>query len=606
MTSWQSLGLWLWRLLPGNPILVRVVYGASRRPRHLWLRVGYLSALLLTVLFSLFFSMSGESNSLAELSKGASRTFEFAATMQLGLMCFLAPVFTAGAITQERDAQTFNILLSTPLTSAQIVFGSLMSRLYFVILLLIAGLPIFLMTMAYGGVTTPQVFESFALCAATAVLTGALAIFVAMTRVGTRGTIFSFYLMIGLYLLGVYLVGQWDKTWVASSAPNVANQRMSWLTPLHPFLAMDVALNRVHPPPYVRGGPGLAIWRWALSFPSAAYVVWTTLLALTLTLLSMFFVRRGAKIGEPTRVGMIMQAVTRRSRDNRTRVPRHVWANPVAWREAKTRAGGGAVLRWTLILTGIVGLCALLIMHLSGELPAQDVRGWLARLIVVQFGIAVIIATNTAATSMTKERESKTMDMLLTTPLTSRYILFGKLRGLVSFASPLIMAPVAFLLLFGLIGLGWDKEPPAVWIETGVLLAALMIIYTACACVVGLRISLVSRKNVTAVMYSVGLIIGLFGAASMLGFAIVSSSGGKEFGAFLAPFTPFTAIAYLVDPLMLFDSVQKDFVAGASSTRWAALVGSVIATMLYSVIVWSVYSGLVRNFDMIVRKQSGT
>ncbi|MEK7757774.1 MAG: ABC transporter permease subunit, partial [Planctomycetota bacterium] len=147
----------VWHLLPANPILVRVVHGGSRRPRHLWLRVGYLGALLFVVLFSLV--MTWQSGSLAELAKGASQTFKWASTAQLLLMCFLAPVFTASAITQERDAQTFNILLSTPLSSAQIVLGSLASRLYFVITLLFSGLPIFLMTMVYGGVTTRQIVE---------------------------------------------------------------------------------------------------------------------------------------------------------------------------------------------------------------------------------------------------------------------------------------------------------------------------------------------------------------------------------------------------------------------------------------------------------------
>ena len=57
---------------------------------------------------------------VAELAKGASQTFKWASITQLALVCFLAPAFTASAITQERDAQTFSILLSTPLSSAQI------------------------------------------------------------------------------------------------------------------------------------------------------------------------------------------------------------------------------------------------------------------------------------------------------------------------------------------------------------------------------------------------------------------------------------------------------------------------------------------------------
>ena len=601
----RQLWLWFWHLLPANPILVRVVQGASRRPRHLWLRVGYLGALLIVVLFSLVVSMRGHSASLAELAKGASQTFKWASMTQLALMCFLAPVFTAGAITQERDAQTFNILLSTPLTAAQIVFGSLMSRLYFVIMLLLAGLPIFLITMAYGGVTTSQILESFALSGSTAILTGALAIHVAMIRVGTRGTIFSFYLLIGLYLLSVFLLGQWSATWVEASPANLGGMKMSWLTPLHPFLALDVALNRVHPPPYSRLADHSRLIRYALAYPSTVYVAWTMILAFVLTVLSMFFVRRSATIGEATFFSTLFERLHRHIRGGRTRAPRSVWANPVAWREARTRSsGGGTLLRWSLITGGLAGAMILFFGYLNGNLTAGEVRVWLAGLIIIQFAIALIIATNTAATSMTKERESKTMDLLLTTPVTSRYILWGKLRGLVSLAIPLLTGPVVVLLLFALFGPSKEGSPPAVWVETALELGVLTVMYTACACVIGLRISLVSKKNVNAVMYSVGLMILLCGVSWVIGSGLVKASQG-EFGAFLAPMTPFTSIWYLVNPAALFDS-PREFAQSAAAARAGVLVGTVVATCGYAFVVWSIYRGLVSNFDMIVRKQSGT
>ncbi len=601
----HRLWLWIWLLIPANPILVRVVQGSSKRTRHLWLRAGYLAALLLVVLFSLILSGNNQSGSLAELAKAASQTFAHTSLTQLALMCFLAPIFTAAAITQERDAQTFNILLSTPLSNSQIVFGSLMSRLYFVIMLLIAGLPIFLMTMAYGGVTTSQVFESFALSGSTAVLTGALAIFVAMRKVGTRGTIFSFFLLIGLYLISLWMLGQWSGTWVEASQPNVAGVQMSWLTPLHPFLALDVALNRIHAPDYARLSEYSSTARFALAYPSAAYVCWTLTLAFLLTLTSVFFVRRSVISGDETFWAKFTDRFRKTSASDRSRKPRSVWANPVAWREARTRGGGsGAFLRWSLIIAGIVGCSALGISHMTGSISADVTRQSLSFIIVVQFAIAIIIATNTAATSMTKERESKTMDILLTTPVTSKYILWGKLRGLVTFAVPLLIGPVLFLLVFSLYGLTQPKTTPAIWIESAVEMAILLIIYTGCACVIGLRISLVTKKTVTAVMYSVGLVIVLSIVASLLGKAIVGGAGGGEVGAFFAPFTPFTAIYYLVDLNNLFDS-PKEFTAGVQAARMAGLLGTGIAAVVYSFVVWSVYTGLVRNFDMIVRKQTG-
>jgi ABC-type transport system involved in multi-copper enzyme maturation permease subunit len=205
---------------------------------------------------------------------------------------------------------------------------------------------------------------------------------------------------------------------------------------------------------------------------------------------------------------------------------------------------------------------------------------------------------------MTKEKESQTMDLLLATPLTSKYILWGKLRGLVSFAAPLLMGPVAVLTVFGLFGLTKKGSPPAIWLEVALELGVLMVIYTAIACVIGLRISLVARKNVTAVMGSVGLMIMLCAIATALGLALVGNASG-EFGAFLSPFTPFTSIWYLVDPIHLFESA-KDMAAQSRGTRIAAFIGSAVAAAVYAFIVWSVYAGLVRNFDMIVRKQSGT
>ncbi len=601
--SAPALWLWFWRLLPANPILVRVVEGSSRRVRHLWLRAGYLGALLTIVLGSMFLSMTGRA-SLADLAKEASQTFAWASTAQLALMCFLAPIFTASAITQERDAQTFNILLSTPLSNAQIVFGSLMSRLYFVIMLLVSGLPIFLMTMVYGGVTTSQVLESFALAGATAVLTGAFAIFIAMLAVGTRRTIFSFYLLIALYLVSVYLLGVWDRTWLEASPANPAGRRMSWLTPFHPFLALDVALNRVYAPPYEQLTGTGGVVRYALAHPSSFYVAWTTGLALLLTLSAVFFVRRGAKLGEETLWTRWADRIGRRGEGERSRPPRHVWNNPVAWREAKTRAMGGNLVRWVIIAAGFAGPLVCYIYYRSGQFVASEVPQWLAGMIIVQFALALVIATNTAATSIAKEKESKTLDLLLTTPLTSQYILWGKLRGLVSYAAPLLAGPILMLVVFALDGALRDKAACVIFLETALEVGVLILVYTGGACVIGLWRSLTSRSNMTAVMYSLSFLILLCGLLTMIGLGFVENSGG-EAGAFLAPFTPFTGIFYLVHPAELFGSA-KEFSVGASTARKTAAVGTLIAAALYAFIVWRSYAALVRNFDMTLRKQSGT
>ena len=153
----KDIGLWLWRLLPANPILVRVVGAGGKRTRHMWARVVYLVVLFIVML--VMNSGTLRADSLVNLAKESTKTFVWVSLVQLFLMSFIAPVFTAGAITQEKDANTFHILLTTPLSNAQIVLGSLFSRIYFVWALLLAGLPIFCITMLFGGVTTREVFE---------------------------------------------------------------------------------------------------------------------------------------------------------------------------------------------------------------------------------------------------------------------------------------------------------------------------------------------------------------------------------------------------------------------------------------------------------------
>ncbi len=600
--------LWLWHLLPGNPILVRVVQGASRRPRHLWLRFGYLTILLFVVLVAMMAKLGDASTLLSDLAKGASATFTSASYAQLALMCFLAPIFTAGAITQEKDAQTYNILLTTPLSNAQIIFGSLMSRLYFVLMLLLAGLPIFFITMVYGGVTASQIIQSFSIAGGTAVLTGSLAIAISMVGIGTRRTIFSFYLTIGLYLLIVYaLASSWSGAWLEEAPQSVTgNRRLSWLAPYHPFLALEVALNSVQAPDVGlvahRGWP----WAFFYSAPQTAYVGLTLGASFILTLASMFFVRRGTKQGESTVISRLAEKFGKRASGERSRKPKTVWKNPVAWREAAARGSGitGGAFRYALLAGGLVAAVWLLVEYGSTNgLSAGVTREWLSELVMIEFGLVLLISTNTAAMAMTKEREANTIDLLLTTPLTSKYIVFGKLRGLVSFTLPMIAVPTASLLMFALYDMIKGHAERVAYVESAGLLALLMIAYTAGACMLGMHVSLRSKKTVKAVMVSLGTMILIMLAVSALWNEITRAF--DVYGALLAPAWPYTAISIIGDPALLLDDptvLPKQII----KIRGLLLLGSGISMLVWLAIIASVYKTMVRNFDMTLRKQSAS
>ena len=616
MSVFSDLTHYFWRLLPANPIVLRVVTGGGRRVRHMWARLSYLTLMFVVMLLwgSVFMDAGA---SLADMAKNATRVFMVVSLAQLALMSFIAPVFTAGAITQERDANTFDILLTTPLTGGQIVLGSLLSRLFFVWALLLSGLPIFCITMIYGGVTSTEVFQSFALAACTGLVTGSMAIMIAMLRIGTRRTIFAFFLGIALYLLAVFALG-WSRFTLVPEAPvgQAFGRPMSWLAPFHPFLSLFVVTGQTPAPSPERvvhyGWP----WSWMLAYPHYAYMIVTTLASVTMVTISLAFVRRGAKEGETTwwtRLTRIFRSAA--ANDQRGHKPRRVWRNPIAWREAVTRgsAAGRSLMRWAFIAGGLLlGLLMLIAYEkqwslFTGGTAAANIsqlRNWLTVIVWIELAIILLVVTNTAAGTLTREKETQTVEILLATPLTSQYIIGGMLQGLVRFALPLIAVPTGTLLVFVVADAFRASGSPTVLFPEIILFAPLlMVAFCAMAAMVGLQFSLTSKKTVQAVMISTTIVMAASGLLWGCGFAMAGNAN-PEIAAAVLPFTPFPSFQALISIEDLFESGVMPPAHKVTSIRWIRGIMSLISAAVYLGITFSLYKNMVRGFDMIVRRQS--
>jgi len=603
----NDIALALWRLLPANPIVVRVVQGGSKRIQHLWVRAGYL-VILLFVMLIMQVVTENSSDSLAAMAKASSQIFESISILQLAMMCFLAPIFTAGAISQEKDADTYNVLLTTPLTNTQIVLGSLLSRLFFVLILLLAGLPIFCITMLFGGVTGDQIFQSFCIAGCTAVLTGSLAIMISIIRVGTRGTIFSFYLGIALYLGIGLALGNWSKTYVPESILPGSTEGMTWLALIHPYWALLVGLNQIHPPDPATVQHYMWPLNTMLAKPHVAYITLTILASLMMVAIATIFVRRGAKQGELNLWARIrsrwLRVGTTTTSGEKTRKPRRVWYNPVAWREAVTRASAASsnMVRYSYMICGIVAAILLFFTYATGQFASvNNARNWLTGIVIIEFATVMLMAANTAATAITRERESGTMELLLTTPLTSRYIVWGKLRGLISFTIPLMAIPAATVLLFAFYDFFTGANPRVVYMGSALLLPPLLMVYSAFVCLLGLHMSLKNKRSVQAVLASIGILVAVGFGLSLCAYNIVTQA--NQIGALMAPLTFVTAVWMVLNPdLILEPGVGGSL--GVTDIQIFMFVGTAIAVGLYGAIVAGTYRSMVTNFDMIVRKQS--
>ncbi|MBI5762165.1 MAG: ABC transporter permease subunit [Planctomycetes bacterium] len=608
----HDLGRGLWRLIPANPILVRVVYAGGRRLRHLWLRTAYLAILAAVVVIGVLAKQSGQT-SLTDLAKNATQVFQIVSIVQLAMVCILAPLFTAAAITQEKDSQTFNILLSTPLSDAQIVLGALLSRLYFVVMLLVASIPLFCIMMVYGGVTGDKIALSLLISACTAAFTGSIAIAISVIKIGTGRTIFSFYLAIAMYLIAVFLLSGQQWTIPPESAPAPGQERlMSWLAPFHPFLALWVVLGMTPAPLAGSVAHYGSIRGFLLAYPQYSYILLTLGGSAILIFLSLFFVRRSAKEGEDTLWSRTFGRLSRSpQRDTNDRKPRRVWHNPVAWREAVTSAaaGGGGFVRYSMLSLGVLLGLILMISYWTGRVTIEQARNWLYLLVVIELLIALFITTATAATSMTREKESNTMELLLSTPLTSHMIIKGKIAGLVASAGPLLAIPLICMVFFIVMDMltgrlfGHGGIQPVIFWESILALAVLMVAFTAFACMLGLQSSIKSKKTLTAVFTSMGIVIGVYAATA--GCAMAVSESDAKLAATFMPINPFTAPFMLIDPAKaVHATLPSPSYDDLLACRIIAFMSSLASAAIYGLVGYGMHRSMVRNFDMIIRKQS--
>ncbi|MFJ8256882.1 ABC transporter permease [Peribacillus asahii] len=127
--------------------------------------------------------------------------FMILAVLQFALIIFITPGLTAGVISSERERQTLNILLTTSQSSSSIIIGKLVSSVAFLLLLIIASLPLYSIVFLYGGISPRELLTVFALNVFTVFVIGSLGV---MFSTFIRKTIAA---MVTTYGVMLFLVG---------------------------------------------------------------------------------------------------------------------------------------------------------------------------------------------------------------------------------------------------------------------------------------------------------------------------------------------------------------------------------------------------------------
>src|SRR5262249_55259156 len=132
----------------------------------------------------------------------ASFAAHFAATrlfVQLGAVLLLTPTLTAGAIAEERQRGTLDLLLGSELFAVEIVLGKLLARTLVMFTLLLTGLPVLFLTQLWGGVDGQFLLAGFAVNALTLLSVAAVGLFSSALARTVPGAVFGTYVLTGLF-----------------------------------------------------------------------------------------------------------------------------------------------------------------------------------------------------------------------------------------------------------------------------------------------------------------------------------------------------------------------------------------------------------------------
>ncbi|HWQ84840.1 MAG TPA: ABC transporter permease subunit [Anaerolineales bacterium] len=188
--------------LLGNPVTLKELRGRMRGRRAYILITAYTAVLALAMILVYFATANATSpNNLDSLRTVGKALFASVFILQLLAVCFIAPALSAGAIATERERQTYELLRTTLLSAPRLVRGKFTSGLFFLLLLLLVGLPLQSVAYLFGGVTLEELLVGILVLVVTAIAFLAIGLFFSSLA---RRTLVATVLAYGASLLLVF------------------------------------------------------------------------------------------------------------------------------------------------------------------------------------------------------------------------------------------------------------------------------------------------------------------------------------------------------------------------------------------------------------------
>ena len=160
-----------------NPVFRRELMVGSRSIRLMAIFFVFNSILAIAALFNMY-SVVDQTRRTAEIQYSQFlELYIFVSSIEFIMLLMLMPALTAGSISSERERQTLELMMTTPMEPKDIVLGKLASSMATMLVLAVSALPVQAMVFVYGGITLRDIIILFLCYLLVTILAGSIGMF---------------------------------------------------------------------------------------------------------------------------------------------------------------------------------------------------------------------------------------------------------------------------------------------------------------------------------------------------------------------------------------------------------------------------------------------
>jgi ABC-type transport system involved in multi-copper enzyme maturation permease subunit len=432
-----------WRGLVG-PLFGKDLRVASRRSRSYGLRFAYVVILLVFITVNWIPAVSLQGSgvmSRAQMNVAARTITTGIVTFQLLAAPLVALLIMSAAISEEVYGRTLGVLLTTPLSSRQVVVDKLLSRLWQILLLVATSLPALAIVRILGGIPWNYLIVSLGLTLLTVVFVGSVSLFFSsLCRRAYVAVIASTMTLVFLFAFAPFLgFILWHDAVDARRLFMVLMHGNPYLL-LYGFTDLTITAR----------GRALSIVPPMIS--CCMLLAGGSVLFLAAAVHGVRWVALRRAMGEPAPLGILQRRIdadesTSRTRPRKKREIRRVVGPAMVWKEMVCPLSH----RQRLASGLAIGLEVLLVLIAYSFPPVMEVIGYDATHLLYLWAflsLGVVFTITASAAVISAERECGSWPVLLVTPLTNRDILIGKLVGVLRRCGPIWLPLPAYLVAF--------------------------------------------------------------------------------------------------------------------------------------------------------------